>query len=152
MKERDSRLDYLRAAAVMMMILQHVGIYLNSPEAQVSWASAVFEELILLVTKSAVPLFVMITGAVMLDEAADKEITVHKAVTYAKKMIGIIVFWNVVSAVFTALMGGTLKDIAASAVYGKYWYLYMLVGLYIYMPISDMIVKKVELKKRETET
>jgi surface polysaccharide O-acyltransferase-like enzyme len=62
------------------------------------------------------------------------------------------VFWNVVSAVFTALMGGTLKDIAASAVYGKYWYLYMLVGLYIYMPISDMIVKKVELKKRETET
>jgi fucose 4-O-acetylase-like acetyltransferase len=44
MKERDSRLDFLRALAAIMVILQHVGTYLNSTEPLVSWASAIYEK------------------------------------------------------------------------------------------------------------
>ena len=147
MKERDIRIDYIRAVAVSFMILQHVVIFLNSPDVSITYMSAVIMETILLITKCAVPLFVMITGAVFLSDSVDKQYSMRKALKLAKKMILVIAFWNVIAAVFTAILGDGLKEMASSLIFGKWWYLYMLVGLYIYMAIADLILKSVDAAK-----
>lgn len=68
---RDRRIDFARGTAVMMMILQHVCIFLHSDEPNVTLWSAILVEVILMITKSAVPLFLIVTGSVLLDDKKD---------------------------------------------------------------------------------
>lgn len=85
MKKRDIRIDYVRAIAVLMMILQHVCIFLHRQNITVTYMSAILIEVIMLITKSAVPLFVIITGSVLLDE--EKNFPLQKGIKLSWKMI-----------------------------------------------------------------
>ncbi len=76
MNERDVRIDYARAVAVLMMILQHVCIFLHMKNITITYVEAIIVEVVIWFTKSAVPLFVIITGSVMLNDK--KEFLISK--------------------------------------------------------------------------
>lgn len=138
MSERDLRIDYARAIAVLMMLLQHVCIYLHAKNIQVTYTSAIIIESVMMITKSAVPLFVIITGSVLLD--SKREFPYQKGIKYAFRMIKIIAFWNVVNAFYFYFNDG-LKVGFGKLIYGNYWYLYMLVGLYLLIPVLNLLLK-----------
>lgn len=138
LKERDLRIDYARAVAVLMMILQHVCIYLHAQDIKVTYKNAILIEVILMITKSAVPLFVIITGSVLLSD--EKDFSMEKAFSLSFRMIKIIAVWNVISALYFYANDG-LKIALGKLVYGNYWYLYMLVALYLLMPVVNLILR-----------
>lgn len=144
MKKRDIRIDYVRAIAVLMMILQHVCIFLHRQNITVTYMSAILIEVIMLITKSAVPLFVIITGSVLLDE--EKNFPLQKGIKLSWKMIKIIVVWNIISAIYFYFNDG-LKTSLDKLIYGNYWYLYMLVALYLLMPIVNLMTKNYKITK-----
>ena len=120
------------------MLLQHVCIFLHADNIRVTYTSAIIIESVIMITKSAVPLFVIITGSVLLDSR--REFPYQKGLKYAFRMIKIIVFWNIVNAFYFFLNDG-LKAGIGKLIYGNYWYLYMLVGLYLLMPIVNLLIK-----------
>lgn len=94
----------------------------------------------------SVPIFVMVTGMLLLPE--EKEITIGKVFTkYIKKVVILLVFWSLCFSFLTIILEGKeitdLKVIFNNMIYGNYhlWYLYMLIGLYLITPFVKLITK-----------
>ena len=96
----------------------------------------------------AVPVFVMIAGAVFLDP--EKEMTVKTIFkTHLFKMLCIYVFWSFIYAVIQNMMKngiantGFLKNVMMETVKGPvhFWYIPMLSGLYLITPFLRVLVK-----------
>lgn len=103
----------------------------------------------------AVPLFVMITGALLLDP--NKEITIEKILKkYVLRILIALIIFSAIYKIFDIVMSqgterfglATLKeyftDLISGAGWSHLWYLYMLIALYLLMPAFRAIVKTAE--------
>jgi len=100
-----------------------------------------------------VPLFVMLSGALLLNPAKADE---PMGVFFKKRFnrIGLpLVFWTVVYFIWSFNVWGkpvTLLNIGLGLISGSYpilWFLYLLVGLYLITPILRTLVKHIDRKK-----
>jgi surface polysaccharide O-acyltransferase-like enzyme len=100
-----------------------------------------------------VPLFVMLSGALLLDPAKADE---PMGVFFKKRFnrIGLpLVFWTVVYFIWSFSVWEkpvTLLNIGQGLISGSYpilWFLYLLVGLYLITPILRTLVKHIDRKK-----
>jgi surface polysaccharide O-acyltransferase-like enzyme len=99
-----------------------------------------------------VPLFVMLTGALLLDaNKADESLKVFYKKRFAR--IGIpFIFWTVIYFVWSFNVHGqpfTLSNIGEGLMGGSYsilWYLYLLMGLYAVTPILRVLLKNLDQK------
>lgn len=147
--KRDFRLDLLRIAATLAVIMIHCsGVFVSDAQASSSGliAGTVFNG----ISRFGVPVFVMITGSLLLNE--DKLITLRDVFCkYIKGILTVLVFWSVVYALIYSvarplLSGGeiSLFAVASAIIRGHYhlWYLYMLIGLYLALPFFKSFTKK----------
>jgi surface polysaccharide O-acyltransferase-like enzyme len=145
--------DLIRTVAIILVILLHAAIEPNptldimSPRGvQLWWTSNVYDS----ISRTAVPLFIMLTGALLLQpNKADEPLRVFFKKRWNR--IGIpVLFWG---AIFFA-WDFTVKGQALTAVsvlqgvlvgpYVHFWYLYILVGLYLVTPILRVVVAHAE--------
>ena len=106
----------------------------------------------------AVPVFVMVTGALLLDPG--KNISVKKILSkYVLRMLAALVSAVLVFAIFDDLMNegaigtgtftGALKKLLEGKSWSHLWYLYLLIGLYLLLPAYRAVaahVSDAELK------
>lgn len=176
-KPRIVWLDVLRLIAIFMVICIHCSDPFNvSPEARSNpeynfWGSIYGSFL-----RPCVPLFVMITGILLLPVKMSFE------AFYKKRLLRIAVpffVWSILYNLFpwiTGLLGlpstiiaevfayapanasqslgDALKQIALipfqfNAYTVPMWYLYMLIGLYLYMPFFSLWVERATLKQKQ---
>ena len=141
--------DLIRTVAIVLVLLLHASIEGNpavdimSPQGvQLWWASDVYNSL----ARTCVPLFIMLTGALLLQPSkADEPIKVFFKKRW--KRIGIpIVFWAVAYFAWRFFVNGealNLTSIVQSVLAGPYyhfWYLYVLIGIYLFTPVIRVIV------------
>ena len=95
-------------------------------------------------SKWAVPLFVMVSGALFLS----RDIPLKKLFTkYIFRMLVLLFIWGMVYWCFSAgtislaVLKDSLKKILSGKVYSHLWYLFMLVGLYLITPVIRGFVK-----------
>ena len=149
LNQRNSALDITRIIAAVAVVMIHCGAMFVAdypPLAREFMIGNVFES----VSQLGVPLFVMISGALFLDER--KQITLKGILSKNVKSIAIItILWAAIFALlyqvaFPLLTGETIDiDQVINSVLGGYyhmWYLYMLIGLYIITPFLKKIVCK----------
>jgi len=153
-KKRETELDILRFLAMLSVIAMHVcgGPMKELPSK--SFDFIVMNSLITLITW-CVPIFVMISGGLFLNP--QKEITINKLFTkYIKHFVVAFLFWSIIYQIYyyagAMLTGGDVlnwKGILYEAMVGPYhmWYLYMLTGVYITIPI----LRKITESKSTTE-
>ena len=138
--------DYLRIAAVFCVILLHIqAVHIwGNIGTPVFFVYDFFNS----ITRWCVPVFVMISGALFLDPERDIQIgRLHK-----KNLLRIITafaFWSLLYALVDYLEGMRLRDAVFNIARGHYhlWYLLMLAGLYLVVPI----LRKVTESKKLTE-
>ena len=105
-------------------------------------------------TRWGVPIFVMVSGIFFLE--SKKSITIKDIFSrYIKRMIIILLFWNVIYAILYNLedyMNG--KEIGFSIIKDIFfnraphlWYLYMLIGLYLILPFLRNLIKDERIMK-----
>ncbi len=103
----------------------------------------------------AVPVFIMVSGALLLDPA--KEISIKKIYSsYVLRVAAALVFFVFAFRIFDMIMNGEKfsADIIFDAVYklisnsswSHLWYLYLLLGLYILLPAYRMIASACDEK------
>lgn len=56
-------------------------------------------------------------------------------------MLTVICFWNIVMSFYSYCMGYGIKESIRKLIFGNYWYLYMLVGLYLLIPAVNLLCK-----------
>ncbi len=144
-KERNSSLDIARILAVFAVVMVHCSADFVSLCNRNS-AEFLVGNLLDSLSRLGVPLFLMISGALFLDES--REVTIKGMISKNIKTLAIItIAWSIIYAVATPLIHGTpfeIKTLIRSAVLGHYhmWYLYMIIGLYIAVPFLKKIVSK----------
>ncbi len=141
--------DLIRTVAVILVILLHASIeptpnidIMSAQGTQLWWASNIYNSM----SRTAVPLFVMLTGALLLQPNKAEE---PLRVFFKKRWnrIGIpVLFWGAVFFVWDFTVKGqvlTFVSVLQGVLAGPYihfWYVYILVGLYLITPLLRVIV------------
>ncbi len=143
--KRSLPLDILRIIAILAVILLHSAMTFLLYEPHTSeyiWGS-VFDS----ISRLGVPIFVMISGALMLDEKKDESSRVFLN-RHIKKIVFIFIVWTGIycaSTICIHLINNeslSFENIIYSLIEGPahMWYLYMIVGLYLATPILKKFV------------
>lgn len=148
-RQRNTSLDLVKVVAIAAVVMIHVsGEFVTNHELgslEFIWGN-IFDS----VSRIGVPLFVMTSGALMLDE--EKQFTIKDLFTRRlPQIILLLIIWSAIYAVgyeiAVPLLKGdaiSIKSFISEFALGHFhlWYLYMLIGLYLALPFLRTIVCK----------
>lgn len=139
-KKRIAYLDYLRIAATFAVVMIHVAAqnWYSEDVCTSAWKTFNFFDSI---SRWAVPVFVMISGALMLGT----DIGFRKLYTVKiPRRLAAFVFW---SLVYALVKEDGLKPVLIMVIKGKFhlWFLYMIISLYICSPIIKKIAEDTQI-------
>lgn len=150
-KIKKTYIEYLRVAAMIAVVLSHIGSTAASdfPSDYHTMSGAVFSSVVNLL-HFAVPVFFMISGALMLNPA--KEITIEKLVKkyILKYALVILVFgWGYafIEEVFndrSISLGHFVRsfyNMLQRKTWAHMWYLYALLGVLLLLPVLRLIAQ-----------
>ncbi|MCH5301083.1 MAG: acyltransferase [Ruminococcus sp.] len=147
-KNRVLSYDIIRIIAVLAVVMIHSSVSFVTtypPKSTDFILGNVFDG----ISRIGVPLFIMLSGALMLDE--NKETPIKKMLKYALRIFMLLCIWSLLYAVVYQIIQPLIDKRSISVegfwnafAYGHYhlWYLYMLIGLYLITPILKAFVKK----------
>lgn len=136
-EERTVYIDHLRVFATFAIVVLHVAA-IKMPKCDVNgfeWQTFNFYDSIV---RWGVSAFVMISGALFLG----RDIPVKKIYSkYVLRMLCAFIAW---SFFYAAVDGGGIKHILFQTLKGQdhLWFVFMIAGLYICMPVLKLIVDK----------
>lgn len=143
MENRKYYIDFLRILAVLFVVMNHTDslFHMFNKVNIITWG---ISAVLFFVAKAAVPLFIMITGALTLG----RDQSYKKLFLKFGKTILLLIIWSAIYFIYDTHSMITLKKIIPfiSTIIRKpisthFWYLYMLIGLYIMMPFIQKMVK-----------
>lgn len=146
-KKRDYNMDLLRILAAFMVIVIHVSAYnfSNTPTKSIEWLSYNFYDSIV---RSAVPIFLMISGAFFLSDKIQSNI--KKIYTkYIFKLIVVFIFWSIAYALFSLFTDRlSINQMISSIITGHFhlWYLPVIIGIYVISPFIYKFIKNSDEK------
>lgn len=137
-------LDVLRALACILVVLIHLGGEMSKSDPTSFWVGHIVNSL----SRAGVPIFVMISGALMLDEKY--EFTRKKWLAHLIKFSIVFSFWSCAYAAFYAKdiifspENFSITETLLSVINGNYhlWFIPMIVGLYLLLPVLRLWVKE----------
>ena len=150
-------LDNARIVSIFAVVLLHVAAIIlseNSIGTEYWWIGNIFSTLV----RWCVPVFVMISGALLLDPHKQESLSTFYSKRFSRILIPIL-FWSIFFSCWTFLQGfidgepptylTLLGNLSRGLPYGHLWFLYMIWGLYLFTPFLRIILK--DLKKKENE-
>lgn len=140
-------LDVLRVIACLSVIMIHSSTkYVETEICTFNfWIGNLFDSF----ARVGVPIFVMISGALLLDK--NYEFTTKKLINHITKLIIFFVCWSalyciaskIIIPLFVTHEPLNLIEIIGSLIKGHYhlWFVYLIVGLYLIVPLLRLWVK-----------
>lgn len=158
MEKRDQGLSNIRAVSCIAIVILHTfytcfGSF--APKGFLYTSSVIARNLMYW----AVPCFIMVTGALLLDPARD--VTYKKIFRkYIPRMVAALVIFSVIFKAYDIYFGfskftlKTLPDLGWSLLTGQglwshMWYLYTLIALYLIVPILRPFVRQTDKKTQQ---
>lgn len=154
MGKRIYYLDFLRSYAIIMVILVHsISEYIVIPAlyGSISWYVNLFLNAF---ARTGVPIFLMISGALLLSSDSTKNIGVFYKRSI-KRIVLPLVVWNVIYFFFQAATGTRefklwelFYAIINQGTEYHLWYLYTLLGIYLLAPFLKILVDNCSSKRQ----
>lgn len=146
--ERKRSFDVIRVVAVLSVIMLHASarFLIHGPVRSLGFAIGNFFDSL---ARIGVPLFLMISGALLLDE--DREIPPRKMLRKILQLTGLLVAWSFLYALLYEILFPlywktpvSLIDFLRAFAKGHIhlWYLFMLLGLYLVTPVLRLFVRR----------
>ncbi len=145
--KRDYKTDLVKAAAIFFVIVIHTcSPGFSRPVGSVGWFTALFYGT---VTRPAVPLFLMCSGALLLDPS--RELKLKKLwLRNIARIVAAMLFWSVMYKIyglvdahafsFRALLDGVLAVLRFDQEF-HFYYLHVILIFYILLPVLRVFVK-----------
>lgn len=154
MKDTEMRrvisFDILRVIAILYVIMIHVSssYLLTSEVVSIEFKiSNIFNS----ISRSGVPLFLMLSGALNLDE--NRKVSQKKYVKSSLQMFVILLFWSLIYAFFYEMLvplvesgvdGFSIDMFLQAFIEGHFhmWYIFVIIGLYMLTPVLRLFIKR----------
>ncbi len=140
--------DLLRVTACFLVVMLHTAAVKFYTFDQQWWASNFYDSL----SRCSVPVFFMISGALLLTKQD------NIFLFYKKRVVRILppliiwsliyMWWNSYHGVSYGGVWGWVKAICKGPVFFHLWYLYCLVGLYLFVPFLRKIYSRSDKKEK----
>lgn len=150
--KRHTGYDILRFVSICMVVVIHANVsFLGENQGSASWIAVM---LITALCTLSVPLFFMLSGALLLQ----KEEAVSLKELYTKripKQAVPFILWSIIYVAARIVMGKIDFSLHAfvsllwEPAYYQFWFMYTLLGIYLLLPILQILVKN--LSKRMLE-
>lgn len=153
--KRTIYLDWLRIIAALAVVTIHVSAGVVNDDAQTyesPWMAGNFFESI---SRWAVPMFVMISGALMLSSKKEISTSVFLKTKMAKILIPLVTFSVIYYAnevrkgEFTYTFSDFIERLATDDIMYHLWFLYMIAGLYLITPLLKILIQHAKRKDIE---
>ncbi|AMP36149.1 acyltransferase [Ralstonia solanacearum] len=142
-------LDAARVISIFAVVFLHISASVVTEAdfgSSTWWHGNVYDSLV----RWCVPVFVMVSGALLLDERR-----VEDTISFYKRRVGRIllplifwtiafIFWNAIKARFSGAEFGlthAVKSVASGKPHYHMWFLFMIVGLYLFTPLIRTLVR-----------
>lgn len=148
-KEKIYYYEVMRIIACIFVIMNHTAYVFERyvEMGNIMWMSSNF---LFFMSKTAVPIFIMITGSLILKKEEGYESIFRNRLL---KLLITIIIWTIIyecvllnKIVNIEEIMNALKNALKSPIYLHFWYLYMLIGLYIMTPFIKKMIKQFEDK------
>lgn len=152
---RNHSIDTLRTVAMFFVVLLHVSaeyVYFGQYQKlynSVFWTGNIIDSF----SRICVPLFLLISGSFLLGRT---DSLIETYIKRARRILLPLTFWVVVYSAYKFFMaqlnGHTIpiQSLVGSAILGKpfyhLWYLYMIIGLYLFTPFLNLMIARIPLK------
>ncbi|HGN0124905.1 TPA: acyltransferase [Proteus mirabilis] len=137
-KNISESIDLLRVIACFLVVTLHSSAIWFYSFSDFWWKVNIIDSL----TRVSVPLFIMITGVLLINEKNIDYSTIPKRITRAIK---IIFFWSAIYYLTYSEKNINIIDFIYKAIFNDikfhFWYLYALIGFYISIPILSSVYK-----------
>ena len=136
---RDISYEIMRTVACIAVIAIHVFAGYFQMFGRINLSSWIYSDLIDSLSRFSVPLFVMITGALLLKKNIGIKDALHRFI----HIFFILIAWSAAYLVIVNIfingqhytILSVINQFTGNQIYYHLWYLYMLLGLYLVMPI-----------------
>lgn len=149
--------DYIRAAAIIMVVICHSveAVYVQ-PYNSLGTASKLFFALTHFIGRLGVPLFLFLTGALILKKSFEKPADV--ILFYKKNLLPLFFSSEIFIALYYLFLIFTQGQAFRITAYLRYalfigivdmpnmWYIPMILGVYLGLPFLGMVLKKTDIK------
>lgn len=148
--KKDISFELMRSLACFFVIAIHVYSGLFSIPNKVYLKTWLQSDIAMSVSRFAVPLFIMITGALLLK----KDVNIKTALNKAGKMLLILTVWSiayvVISNIYISKESYSIQEVIVMFLSNKIsyhlWYLYMIIGIYVTLPFITKLIKSIDIK------
>ena len=158
MKHRDIYLDIARTFAILCVVLCHAveNVYITIDWSNLSIFSQCFKIFTFTLGRIGVPIFLCISGSLLLRKNIEKEEGVIKF--YKKNLLPLFIItelWIIIYYVFLCVWNGTsfnFKVLLETLFFMRHsqvpnmWYMPMILGMYLAIPFLSIIVKRFSLR------
>ncbi len=148
--------EWLRIFATVAVVVNHVcaGLFNNYSVAELGRFDGAFLNATYTLVSWGVPVFLMITGALLLNP--EKEVTIPKIKKYILRMFAVLLTFGACYSVMELVFDGA--PISIKTFFGGYlnmlegkswshmWYVYMIISLYIITPALKPMIKSISEK------
>lgn len=136
MKERKIYLDVVRIIACFLVIVNHTNSRIfQTTEISPTWFASITY---FFICKVAVPLFIMISGATLLN----KQDSYRKTFSRVIRIVWVIILFSLIYYINNCYLNDTvfsikefLVSIYQKGITNAFWYLYLYIGILVMMPI-----------------
>lgn len=150
--KRNTGFDIIRTIAIFMVVAIHSHVApLAANQGSAMWYVVMSLQVICLV---AVPLFFMVSGALLLSGEKETDIGTLYKKRIPKQAIPFIV-WSLIYVVVRIVMGKIPLSVSAftsllyEPAYYQFWFMYTLLAIYLLLPVLQTLLKNCDKKKTE---
>lgn len=151
MKERYEFMDYLRVFAIFAVVCVHVvsKVVGTEPYGEEAWhiGNVIDSGL-----RWCVPIFFMLSGALLLTSDKDESVGAFLKKRLAKVLIPLVI-WSLIYLIYRSIelneqfaISDVIRLILIDDVYYHLWFLYVIFGLYLMAPFLRILVKHMNQK------
>ncbi len=141
-KKREYAFDILRVIAMIMVITIHVSNVYSRSFGVIGDKSFIISLIFNTVSRISVPIFIMISGALLLDRSFDLKKYLKRII----KFIILIIVWDIIYLLWEWKYLGITYDQLYKLLLNPYrahlWFLYTIVLLYALQPVLRIILNK----------
>ncbi len=141
-KTREFSFDILRVVAMCMVIIVHVSNVYSRSYGFIGNGSFIVSLGFNTISRISVPIFLMISGALLLDRSFNKTKYFKRLI----KFIILIIVWDIIYLIWEWLYLGITYDHLENLLLNPYrahlWYLYTILVLYAIQPLLKLILDK----------
>lgn len=137
--KRDERLEYLRVFSCIFVVLGHIANWYMREYPGLAMNSYICGLLLNGICRVSVPIFFMISGALLLEQATDYKKNTKRLVSMLIKTV----MWGTIFIIWDYLYLGDMYDfkmILTLPVRVHFWYMYVMIGIYITIPLWQKLV------------